>query len=71
MNTYGSATNFVSNQISYNNDKINSLNAGWGHWWTPTWRRKRRCCRRCRSSSSLPRSCRLWRTRHCRFCLAW
>jgi flagellin len=30
MNTYGSATNFVSNQISYNNDKINSLNAGLG-----------------------------------------
>ena len=30
LNTYGSATNFVSNQLSYNNDKINSLNAGLG-----------------------------------------
>jgi flagellin len=30
MNTYGSATNFISNQLSYNSDKINSLNAGLG-----------------------------------------
>lgn len=30
MNTYGAATNYISNQISYNSDKINSLNAGLG-----------------------------------------
>ena len=30
MNTYGSATNFVTNQISYNTDKITSLNDGLG-----------------------------------------
>jgi flagellin len=30
LNTYGSATNFVNNQLSYNADKINSLNAGLG-----------------------------------------
>jgi flagellin len=30
MNTYGSATNFINNQLSYNSDKINSLNAGLG-----------------------------------------
>jgi flagellin len=30
MNTYGSATNFINNQVSYNSDKINSLNAGLG-----------------------------------------
>jgi flagellin len=30
MNTYGAATNFINNQVSYNSDKINSLNAGLG-----------------------------------------
>ncbi len=30
MNTYGSATNYVNNQVSYNSDKMNSLNAGLG-----------------------------------------
>src|SRR5271157_2359312 len=30
MNTYGSATSYVNNQLSYNSDKINSLNAGLG-----------------------------------------
>jgi flagellin len=30
MNTYGSATNYISNQVSYNNDKISSLNSGLG-----------------------------------------
>jgi flagellin len=30
MNTYGSATNYVNNQVSYNNDKINALNTGLG-----------------------------------------
>jgi flagellin len=30
MNLYGSATNYINNQISYNSDKINSLNAGLG-----------------------------------------
>jgi flagellin len=30
MNTYGSATNYVGNQISYNSDKINALNSGLG-----------------------------------------
>jgi flagellin len=30
MNKYGAATNYVSNQVSYNSDKINSLNAGLG-----------------------------------------
>jgi flagellin len=30
MNTYGSATNFINNQLSYNSDKINALNAGLG-----------------------------------------
>jgi flagellin len=30
MNTYGSATNYISNQISYNANKINSLNSGLG-----------------------------------------
>jgi len=30
MNTYGAATNYISNQISYNSDKINSLNSGLG-----------------------------------------
>ncbi|HET9019641.1 MAG TPA: flagellin [Acetobacteraceae bacterium] len=30
MNTYGSATNFVTNQINYNSDKITSLNDGLG-----------------------------------------
>ena len=33
--TYGSATNYVNNQVSYNNDKINALNTGLAHWWTP------------------------------------
>ena len=30
LNTYGAATNYVTNQISYNNDKIDSLNSGLG-----------------------------------------
>ena len=30
LNTYGSASNYVDNQISYNNDKIDSLNGGLG-----------------------------------------
>ncbi len=30
LNTYGSASNYVSSQVSYNNDKIDSLNAGLG-----------------------------------------
>jgi flagellin len=30
LNNYGSATNYVNNQVSYNSDKINSLNAGLG-----------------------------------------
>jgi flagellin len=30
MNSYGAATNYVNNQVSYNSDKINSLNAGLG-----------------------------------------
>lgn len=30
MNAYGNATNYVTNQISYNSDKINSLNSGLG-----------------------------------------
>lgn len=30
MNTYGAATNYVTNQISYNTDKITSLNDGLG-----------------------------------------
>jgi flagellin len=30
MNTYGSATNYVANQVSYNNDKIDALNTGLG-----------------------------------------
>ena len=30
MNTYGSSTNYVNNQVSYNSDKMNSLNAGLG-----------------------------------------
>jgi flagellin len=30
LNTYGAASNFVDNQISYNNDKVDSLNAGLG-----------------------------------------
>ena len=30
LNTYGSAANYVDNQISYNNDKIDSLNGGLG-----------------------------------------
>lgn len=30
LNTYGAATNYVSNQINYNNDKIDALNTGLG-----------------------------------------
>lgn len=30
LNTYGAATNYVNNQITYNNDKITALNAGVG-----------------------------------------
>jgi flagellin len=30
LNTYGAASNYVDNQTSYNNDKIDSLNAGLG-----------------------------------------
>jgi flagellin len=30
MNKYGAATNYVSQQVSYNSDKINALNAGLG-----------------------------------------
>jgi flagellin len=30
LNTYGAASNYVDNQVSYNNDKINSLNTGLG-----------------------------------------
>ena len=30
MNKYGAATNFINNQVSYNSDKINSLNSGLG-----------------------------------------
>jgi flagellin len=30
LNTYGAASNYVDNQISYNNDKVDSLNAGLG-----------------------------------------
>ena len=30
MNTYGAATNYVTNQITYNNDKIDALNSGLG-----------------------------------------
>jgi flagellin len=30
LNTYGSAANYVDNQISYNNDKMDSLNSGLG-----------------------------------------
>jgi flagellin len=30
QNTYGAATNYVTNQVSYNSDKINALNSGLG-----------------------------------------
>jgi flagellin len=30
LNSYGNAQNFITNQISFNNDKINSLNTGLG-----------------------------------------
>ena len=30
LNTYGAAANYVDNQVSYNNDKIDSLNGGLG-----------------------------------------
>lgn len=30
MSTYGAATNYVSNQVSYNSDKIDALNSGLG-----------------------------------------
>ncbi len=30
MNTYGAATNYVTNQVTYNNDKMTSLNNGLG-----------------------------------------
>ena len=30
MNKYGSSTNYVTNQISYNSDKIDALNTGMG-----------------------------------------
>ncbi len=30
LNNYGSATNYVNNQITYNSDKINALNSGLG-----------------------------------------
>lgn len=30
LNTYGAASNYVDNQISYNNDKVDSLNGGLG-----------------------------------------
>lgn len=30
LNTYGAASNYVDNQISYNNDKVDSLNSGLG-----------------------------------------
>jgi len=30
LNSYGAASNYVDNQVSYNNDKIDSLNAGLG-----------------------------------------
>ena len=30
LNTYGAATNYVTNQITYNSDKINALNSGLG-----------------------------------------
>jgi flagellin len=30
LNTYGSASNYVTNQISYNSDKIDALNSGLG-----------------------------------------
>jgi flagellin len=30
LNSYGAATNYVTNQITYNSDKIDSLNAGMG-----------------------------------------
>jgi flagellin len=30
LNTYGSASNYVDNQVSYNSDKIDSLNSGLG-----------------------------------------
>ncbi len=30
LNTYGSATNYVNNQITYNSDKIDALNSGLG-----------------------------------------
>ena len=30
MNNYGSATNYVNNQVSYNNDKITALDTGLG-----------------------------------------
>jgi flagellin len=30
MNKFGAATNFINNQVSYNSDKINSLNSGLG-----------------------------------------
>jgi flagellin len=30
LNTYGAATNYVTNQVTYNTDKINALNSGLG-----------------------------------------
>ncbi len=30
LNTYGATTNYVTNQISYNSDKIDALNSGLG-----------------------------------------
>ena len=30
MNTYGNASNYISNQVSYNSDKINAMNTGLG-----------------------------------------
>ncbi len=30
LNKYGSTSNFINNQVSYNNDKIDALNAGLG-----------------------------------------
>ena len=56
LNKYGAATNYISNQINYNTDKISALNTGLGALIDADLARNRRSFRRCRSaSSSAPR----------------
>ncbi len=56
LNNYGSAENYVTTQVTYNSDKINSLNSGLGSLVDADMAQKWHSCRPCRFASSSARN---------------